>query len=216
MKVLVATPTIDGRIDVRFLSSLIATMRSVKPSVLIDIKFILGDSFIGRARDQLLQFAVDASADVLMWIDSDGYWTPADFIRILESKHDYVGGLQRYKTFAPAVPIKLLPGATVDASGVIEVAGIGFGMTKMTSACFKALHDLALPYSSQGASLRNVFETPIVDGELHGEDFSVCKLWRNLGYHIYCDTQVKLGHVGSGITFDFEGLQDPPELETPQ
>lgn len=212
-KIMIATPSYDGKLDSRFTISLIDTMRRMPPHWLIDIKFLCGDAFLDRARDTLLQFAVDAEADILVWIDADSYWTPEDFKAIIEAPYDFIGGLQRLKIAKPEVPIKRLPGAVADASGVLEVAGIGFTMTKMTSKCFETLHARGEPYVTQGRSLRSVFTSGATLGTFVGEDFNVCADWRSTGGRIYAHTKVKLGHVSYSTCYDFTDLDDPAGLQ---
>jgi hypothetical protein len=208
-RVLVATPTHDGRIDARYAMSLIDTMRQVPPDVAIDVKFICGDTLLIRARDTLLQFAVDMCADELVWIDADTYWKPADFMRLIDSPHAYIGGIQRLKQDKPVVPLRLLPGYLPDSEGIIRIRGIGFGMTRMAKECFTQLHAAGQPYESQGRHLRRVFDMPIVAGQMIGEDFTVCEAWRDMGHDVYADTRIKLGHVADSAIYDFEGLDEP-------
>jgi len=184
-------------------------MRALPPPYVVDVKFIVGDCFLGRARDHLVQFAIDTAADILVWIDSDGYWTPADFLKIISSEHDYIGGLQRLKQFEPKVPVRLLPNSVADASGVMQIRGIGFGMTKMSRKCFTTLHEQGASYVSEGQPRRRIFETLLIDGDFVGEDFSTCDKWTALGGTVWADTSVKLGHVGYSTEFDFVGLDDP-------
>jgi hypothetical protein len=208
-RVLIAAPTHDGRVDSRFAIAVIDTMRHVPPEVLVDIKFICSDTLLIRARDTLLQFAIDSDADELMWADADVYWKPSDFMRLLDSPHDYIGGMCRLKHDKPEVPLRLLPGYVPDENGVLKIRGIGFGLTRMTRRCYSALYEAGVPYESQGRHLRRVFDMPIVNGQMIGEDFTVCDAWRAMGHDVYVDTRVKLGHVSSSTMYDFDGLDDP-------
>jgi len=211
-RIMIATPSYDGKIDSRYAASLVSTLRSVPYHWQIEPKFLNGDAFIGRARDTLLQMAIDADADALVWIDADTYWTPRDFVRIAGSSEDYIGGLQRMKTFKPEVPVMRLNGTTMTDDGLMEVLGIGFGMTKMSRYCIDTLYQYASVYQTQGRTLRQVFASGVVGGGFIGEDFTACNEWRNMGGHIFADTKVKLGHVSYSTCFDFKDLDDPKEV----
>jgi hypothetical protein len=211
-RIMIATPSYDGKIDSRYVASLVSTLRSVPYHWQIEPRFLNGDCYIGRARDTLLQMAIEADADALVWIDADTYWKPADFVRIAGSPEDYIGGMQRLKTFKPEVPIIRLNDATPNEDGLLEVAGIGFTMLKMSRYCIETLHKYGTPYETQGRTLRQVFESGVIDNGFVGEDFNICNEWRDMGGHIYVDTKVKLGHVSYSTCFDFKDLEDPKEV----
>jgi hypothetical protein len=106
----------------------------------------------------------------------------------------------------------ILPDETVREDGLLEVMGIGFGMTKMSRYCIETLYKYGTPYETQGRTLRSVFESGVMNNGFVGEDFAVCNEWRNMGGHVFVDTEVKLGHVSYSTCFDFKDLDDPKEV----
>jgi hypothetical protein len=212
---MVATPSYDGKIDSRYAVSLLASVQAVRERWNVETRILSGDAFLCHARDCLIQLAVTEDVDVLLWIDADTYWKPEDFVRVIEAPYDFAGGLCRIKKLKPEVTLKQLEGATVDDNGALEVTGIGFGMTKMSKTCFTTLYQRGTPYVMHGEQLHQVFETPIIDDILTGEDFDVCNKWRNAGGTVHALTDVKLGHVSYSFSFDFEGLDDPESIHAP-
>ena len=99
IKVLLAAPSYDGRFDVRFLDSLINTIQLCDQyNIKILPYFLCYDSLIQRARNDYFSVAYNSKVDVMFFIDSDIGWNPNDFVKLVLSEKDMIGGTYRKKT----------------------------------------------------------------------------------------------------------------------
>lgn len=71
-KVLIGTPSHDGRVDAWYANSLVNTVRIApqKDTVIVPI-FMAYDSLVQRARNDLVRLALEEEFDDLIFIDSD-------------------------------------------------------------------------------------------------------------------------------------------------
>ena len=92
-RVLIGTPSYDGRIDVWFANSLLGTVKmSYEKNIFVHAIYTSYDSLIQRARNSLFKLAIDGKYDDLFFIDSDAEWQPEWFFTLLERPEPFVGG----------------------------------------------------------------------------------------------------------------------------
>ena len=163
-------------------------------------------SLIYDARNNLAKQAIKEGYDYMMWFDSDMDFQP-DFMQKLfqdmeENNLDIVGGLY-FTRRAPTNPIvyekvgywhsdennevtpMAVPYREYPKDQLFECEGIGFGGVLVKVDLLKRVQDkFGLPFS------------PILG---FGEDLSFCARARDLGAKIYCDSRLKMGHVGLGV-----------------
>jgi hypothetical protein len=71
-RVLIGTPSYDGRIDVWFANSLVQTVKMAeKKGIFVHAIYTSYDSLVQRARNSLIKLAIDGGYDDLFFIDSD-------------------------------------------------------------------------------------------------------------------------------------------------
>lgn len=204
-KVLIATPSYDGKLDVYYIDSLLNTLSlAEKNNVEVYPLFICYDSLIQRARNDLFKLAYSNDIDNLFFIDGDVGWNPQDFYKLIKSDKDIIGGSYRKKTDNEELyVVKALDkdnsklNLSVDKYGILEVAGLGCGFMKISRKAMNALWDISKPYTSEKGDTRMVFEVVCEDGDLISEDIYMCKKWRNLGNSIYLDTNITCSHTGA-------------------
>lgn len=163
-------------------------------------------SLIYDARNTLAKQAIQEGYDRMLWFDSDMDFQ-SDFMERLcadmdENNLDIVGGLY-FARRAPTNPIvyqkvgyyhseekdEVTPMALsyyeYPKDQLFECEGIGFGGVLVKVDLLKKVQDkFGLPFS------------PILG---FGEDLSFCTRARDVGAKIYCDSRVKMGHVGLGV-----------------
>ena len=204
-KVLIATPSYDGKLDVYYIDSLLNTLSlAEKNNVEVYPLFICYDSLIQRARNDLFKLAYSNDIDNLFFIDGDVGWNPQDFYKLVKRYKDIIGGSYRKKTDNEELyVVKALDkdnsklNLSVDKDGILEVAGLGCGFMKISRKAMNALWDISKPYTSEKGDTRMVFEVVCEDGDLIREDIYMCKKWRNLGNSIYLDTNITCSHTGA-------------------
>lgn len=196
MKTFIAIPCMD-KTDTLFDNCL----DNLKPVGQIS-KNRLPGSLVYIARNELTKAAIEQKADYILWIDSDMVFT-SDMLEclmvdIMENDCDIVSSIcfWRKAPFNPVIYKKLRKGLTPDENEVeiykdypkdslFEIEGCGFGCVLMKAEVAETmLGACQIPFS------------PIPG---FGEDLAFCLRARQLGYHIYCDSRVKVGHIAQTI-----------------
>lgn len=153
-------------------------------------------SLVYIARNNLIREAVKRGATHILWLDSDMVFDKdllKKLIKDIDEQHQMVCALahKRKKPYTPVIYNKLrigLPGeAEVEEyeeypkEQLFEVEGCGFGCVLMTvEMALAMLGSTEVPFS------------PIPG---FGEDLSFCIRARQLGYKLWCDSRVKVGHL---------------------
>ena len=166
------------------------------------------NSLIYDSRNLISLYAIDNEYDYVLWLDSDMTW-PVETITIL--MHDIqkldahmVTGLYVKRSF-PTEPVlyKVITEPVRKENGLLErniepymdfprnvsafpVAGCGFGCCLTSVKLLKDVWDH--------------FGPAFAPYTWAGEDISFCHRVNQLGYTIYCDTDVSCGHIG---TYEF-------------
>lgn len=199
MKVLIAIPCMD-MIDTAFVQSLMVLELDAE----VRIKFLPG-SLVYDSRNQLTEIARASECEYIFFLDSDMTFR-GDVLRKLledaeENNIDIVTGLcfTRRQPIRTAIFSKceysidqdgqLFPDAVnymdypKDALFPVAACGMACCLIRM-SVVDNVLKNYGLPFSpAQG----------------WGEDLSFCIRARELGHSIYCDSRIKIGHIGKTV-----------------
>lgn len=198
-RVMIATPSYDGRLDVFYVNSLLETIRqSPDPNIKFVPIFLSYDSLIQRARNDSLHMALHNDFDDMIFIDSDISWNPNWLYKLLDYPVDVVGGTYRRKTDNEEMYVcrNINNPAEVDTrTGLMKVDGIGCGFIRLSRRAMQYLWDASKPYDDRGEK-RMVFEV-IVDGnELISEDINMCTKLKRGGIPVHLDPRMCCDHVG--------------------
>ena len=154
---------------------------------------MMSGSLIDDAREAIALEAIEKGFDYVMWIDSDMVFAPDAVKKLLADEKDVVGGLC-FKRTAPYTPAiykdeegKFMCYIDYEKDSLIEVYGIG------TAFLLTSVKALKVVYEEYGTMFKRAY--PL------GEDLSFCKRYKALSddNKIYCDTRVKIGHIGQMI-----------------
>jgi choline kinase len=198
-KVLIGTPSYDGRIDVWFANSLISTVKeSIEKDIHVHAIYTSYDSLVQRARNSLVKLALDGGYDDLFFIDSDVEWETDWFFNLLDRPEPIVGGALVKKTEKEGYTIKLTDKELKYSQDkkIIEVDGVGTGFLKVSRFALEKLWDASDEYQSEGETHRMVFDIKVENGDLISEDFVLCNKWKNLGYKVWVDPTITCNHIG--------------------
>lgn len=198
-KILIGTPTYDGRVDTWFADSLVRTIKqSSSKKIEIDIIYPSYDSLIQRARNDLVRMALEGNYDTLFFIDSDTEWESEWFFRILERPEPIVGGTLVKKSDIEGYTIKIINKQLKYSSDneLLEVDGVGTGFLKVDKFALEKLWLMSEPYFHDGKDTRMVFDIKIENGDLVSEDYIMCSKWRSLGYKVWVDPTITCNHNG--------------------
>lgn len=204
-KVLIGTPTYDGKIIVQFADSLLQSVIMGYPKGYhLAPVYMANDSLVQRARNDLFKLAVENDVDDLLFIDADLQWNPNDLFRLLEQDVDFVSGIYPKKSMTEEVyPIKILDSGdiTIQSNGLMEVSAVPTGFLKLSRKAYTTLWNNSEEYIEKGSGeirkCRMVCNVTIENGYLLSEDISMCHKWRDLGEKVFLDTEINLAHFGT-------------------
>ena len=210
IKVLLATPTMDGKLEAFYVDSLLQTLPlAASKGYEVQHLFVGYDAMLPRARNDLMKVAIEGKFDNIIFIDADMMWNPDWVIELIENKLDFVGGTARKKSDATIdYAIKVEgdienPTYFDEDKTLLEVAVVGTGFLKLSRKAMEAIDKVSKPYTNGKDSARKnkmYFEYSIDEqGELLGEDSTLCKKWKDTGGKCYLHTKMTCGHVGSKL-----------------
>jgi hypothetical protein len=200
-KVLIATPSYDGTLDVWYVNSLVGTIReSEARGIRIDPIYMSFDALVQRARNDLVAIAVQGNYDDIIFIDGDIEWEPEWIFKLLKYPHDVVGGTYRKKVddYEDYVVKALDFPPTIDTrTGLMKVGGLGTGFLKLSKKAFRHLWKNAEPYiDHKGKNSRMVFDIAIQNGVMVSEDIIMCQRLIADGFDIWLDPRMCCNHTG--------------------
>lgn len=201
MKTLIAIPCMDT-IPVGFAQSLLYLEKGHDVSVCFKANSLVYDS-----RNLLSLSAIEEKYDRVMWFDSDMMFTK-DTMRMLSEdmdnlNADMVTGVycKRRPPYSPVIFDELDEPTTDPATGkpvphvhnyddyphdaVFPVQGCGFGCVMTSTKLLRAVWDK--------------FGPAFAPYPWAGEDISFCHRVNQLGYTIWCDSNVSCGHIGTFV-----------------
>ena len=197
MKVLIATPAHDGRLDVWYTTSLVNSVRVAQErGIFLHPVFMSYDALVQRARNDLFRLAVEGEYDHMIFIDADLEWNPMWIMELLERPEDVVGGTYRKKTDEAEMYVAKTKNLEVE-NGLIKVEGLGTGFVKLSKNAFMALWEVSTPYQNEGREGRMVCDIQVVDGQLCSEDVVLFMKLRDLGFDVWLAPHMTCCHIGT-------------------
>ena len=190
MKLLIAIPAFDN-IPTKFVECLTALVQRLdRDGVNVDVKFLTG-TLVYAARDKLAIHAIMNSYTHVLWLDSDMVFDDELLYDLQFSHKDFVSGIARSRRppyvsclFSDLPTIQRIDDYPRDT---FRVAGCGFACvlikTEILSAVRERYHTCFLPSADLG------------------EDLAFCKRASELGYPIWAEPAVKIGHIGQIVIY---------------
>jgi hypothetical protein len=161
----------------------------------------VGCPYISAARSKMLRKAMDASADVIVFIDHDLSWAPEDLRILIETPGEVVAGTYRFKKPDVEYMGHIMPGGAHDKpivreDGAVLMYDVPAGFLKLTKAGVQRFmrgypH---LLYDEPDRYKVDLFNHGVIDGVWFGEDYAFCKRWREIGGGIWCVPHLDLVH----------------------
>lgn len=188
MKLLIAIPNYD-QMPYEFVQSLTALIMRLKDdSVNFDVE-IIGGTLIYVARDKLANKAINEGYSHVLWLDSDMVFTEDLLDDLSFSGMDFVSGIyhSRHKPYLSCV-FKSINLTTLERYGTdypkstFEIAGCGFGCVLMKTEILE--------------QVRSYYGSCFLPMKDYGEDIAFCHRVADLGFTMYAEPGVRLGHIG--------------------
>jgi hypothetical protein len=160
----------------------------------------IGCPYISSARATMLRKALDAKADVIVFIDHDLSWKPADLLTLIETEGDVVAGTYRFKKDEEEYMGSILskPDGTpiVRDDGTLSGVSAPAGFLKITTRCVNKFMD-AYPQLLFGDRFHpsvDLFNHGAHKGVWWGEDYAFCRNWIECGGHLTIVPDLDLTH----------------------
>jgi hypothetical protein len=167
-----------------------------------------GDSLITRSRNNLAHdFLHKTDCDYLLFLDTDLDFQPEDIKRLIDRRREdaVVCGQYAIKTAELRMCYNKLAGEAVSPDGLLKVAESGTGAMLIPRGileAYRAKHKV-LEYTDDQFKDKRIsfFDVGVVQtgpeiSRYLSEDWLFCRRIRQLGFSVYVDTGILLGHHG--------------------
>lgn len=160
----------------------------------------IGNPYISAARSYMLRKALDAGADVIVFIDHDVSWQPKDIVKLINTEGDVVAGLYRFKKDEEhymgviqddenALPVVRDDGcikATRVPAGFLKITkgAVNKFMTAYPELCYGPKFNLSIDIFNHGAH----------NGAWFGEDYAFSRNWIDAGGEIWIVPDMNINH----------------------
>jgi hypothetical protein len=218
---MIGMPVGSGSIPWPTAVSLMSTVRVLdQEKIPVRIVAPVGCSVVTWARSAVVGAFLASECTHLFWVDADMVWTPNDFIRLLgfAASHDVIGAAYALKKDPPQVFVNAVgenDERTVNGHGNVQVKSLGLGFTIVRREPLEKLVSTKpiLRDTLNGYECRDVFRLGRRDnGNAIGEDVAFFEDLAALGYDIWLDPSIQLGHIGpktyTGDVIDALGLTE--------
>ncbi|MDF3016324.1 MAG: hypothetical protein K0R44_1549 [Thermomicrobiales bacterium] len=159
-----------------------------------------GCPYISSARATMLRKALDAKADVIVFLDYDLSWDEGDLLKLIETPGDVVAGVYRFKTPEVSYMGVLWPShdgsVTVREDGCVRADRVPAGFLKITKeAVEKFMGDYPeLMFGPRYHPSIDLFNHGAHEGLWWGEDYAFCRRWTAKGGEIWIVPDLNLTH----------------------
>lgn len=207
MKVVFAVPTIrkpyQATLDALAASVPLLDAAGLEHAMVSEI----GCPYISAARSKMLRKALDAQADVVVFIDHDVSWAPGDLLKLIQTEGDVVAGLYRFKrpeveymgqvlTQADGTPM------VRESDGALKGYCAPAGFLKITRKCVQRFIEKypELCYGDRCSPSVDLFNHGAHKGVWYGEDYAFCRNWRDAGGELWIVPDINVDHHASDGT----------------
>lgn len=166
-KLLVVTPSLDGRVSIEYVSSLVGLKsRLFENRVNCSARFHKGNSILFSARNHLMQDFIESDADAALLVDADITYQPTDVVDALRVLGDRIIGFPCSRKFPqweraigfvrdnPEFPVEQITSILGDANfgiendtvqpdehGLVDVPWIGTGAMMVSRGAIQKIMD---------------------------------------------------------------------------
>lgn len=144
----------------------------------------IGSPYISHARSKMLRRALDAKADIVIFIDYDLSWKPADLVKIIQTEGDVASGTYRFKKddeeYMGQWQVDPAGRPIVRDDGCFMADRVPGGFLKVTKEAVERFMSAypELTYGPRYNPSTDLFNHGVIDGVWYGEDYAFSKRWR--------------------------------------
>lgn len=166
------------------------------PLVSSSIDYYVKGKPIAEARNEIVEYALNADADYIYWLDDDVIAPPESFLKLWRHQKDIINGVYWSKS-NPPMPLLFrghleMPYLNWHVGDLIEIDAAGNGLTLVKTDVYRKIQkEIGGPwYSTEYGSFPGVKESP----HNNTEDLYFYYKARKAGYKIWADTSVQAFH----------------------
>lgn len=207
-KVFFALPAYDFKVSLKLAISLARFCQQAPAhGIEVNIGSICGCSVVSRARNLLVKDFLETDCTDLIFIDSDINFEPESIFRLLAWGSDpvkgIVAGVPRTRKTEKVYIAKLDEEdgeLTMNAMGLVRAKRVATAFMLVQRKVFEDLIEKHPEWVYQdkvsNKDLYAIFDFMLTEEGYIGEDFLFCDRARELGYEVWIDPTIKLGHMG--------------------
>jgi len=201
-KIMVAVPSRE-QIDVNTVKCLMKLERDsrLNPELDVTIEFTVG-TIIHDLRFAMAQKAIDEKYDYVFWIDADMVFESDVLIDLLNDDKDIVSAVcfMRRNPYEPCIYKSLRLGASLYEDMIEKYLDYPEGEPFEVEACGMAMCLMKVEALKHILTVTGQPFFPVKSNHRTlGEDLSFCYKARSLGYKIWADPRIYVGHIGKLI-----------------
>lgn len=205
MKIFVAIPVYDGKLQVQTVKCLLEeTTIANGLGDELRVNFLPSCAVPAHGRNQLVELFLESDCDRLFFLDADLTFSPGSILKVCHMPVDFVGGCYRFKCQDEKYPIDWLDKTgtkplQADKNGLLEVAMLPTGFLALSRNVFEEFRK-AYPgreYMHWDKPAYAYFQMFFKSGALYSDDSGFCKEWIEAGHKIYLDPTISLTHWDS-------------------
>jgi len=215
-----------------------ATLESLKASIPLIVEAgyeegmvnEIGCPYISAARATMLRKALDAKADIIVFIDHDVSWDPGDMLKLIKTQGDAVAGTYRFKKDEEEYMGSLITdplGYPIGrkSDGALKADGTPAGFLKVTRDAVNLFMKCLphLKYGEESSPHVDLFNHGAFEGVWWGEDYAFGRNWTKVcGQNLWLVPDLNINHhsadkVYKGNFHEFllrrpGGLKDPARI----
>jgi SAM-dependent methyltransferase len=209
-KVMLGLPTYDFKISAKLAISLASfCVQAQQHGVDIQICNISGCSVVSRVRNLIASDFLQSDCTDLMFIDSDINFDAEDIFRLMawniDPKKGIVAGIpvarKKGKVYISTLDTDDNEHIFMDKMGLVRAKRVATAFMMIRRDVFTQLKDAHPEWvyhdeKKVGDEMIAFFDFALKDGNYIGEDFLFCDRARELGFEVWIDPTIKLGHMG--------------------
>ncbi len=209
--VVFATPTLDFRVSLEFLSSSIRTeWELAKAGFKSAYHGVGGDCFVDKARNRLVTDFLSQfpQADDFFFLDDDIGWPSGKVVEFLNRPQDIVCGVYPRKKDEPEFPVTLEVDEStqnpIQKDGLFKALLVPTGFMRIKRKALEKMVEGCRMYIEQNSDSTHsrhfeLFRTGIndKDGRWWGEDSWMCDRAKEKGVEVWVDPNIEFTHRGT-------------------
>lgn len=207
--VFIALPAYDFKVSLKLAVSLARFAQATsKHGIDLQLGSICGCSVVSRARNLLAQDMLESTCDYLLFIDSDINFEPEDILRLMAWAQDPKKGIvaavprtrSETKTYIATLDHDENNDLTMNGMGLVRAKRVATAFMLVRREVFTSMVEAHPDWkyldARSGRTIPCLFDFQLTDEGYMGEDFLFCDRARALGFEVWVDPSISLGHMG--------------------